>query len=49
MEDKKPFGDIHSQSFSPGDLVKWSKWNSETSSWEKKYGVIVEDKERNKD
>jgi hypothetical protein len=41
MEDKKPFGDIHSQSFSPGDLVKWSKWNTETSSWEKKYGVIV--------
>tara|TARA_R110000824_G_scaffold273623_2_gene462136 strand:+ start:100 stop:378 length:279 start_codon:yes stop_codon:yes gene_type:complete len=41
MEDKKPFGSIHSQSFSPGDLVKWAKWNTKTSSWEKKYGVIV--------
>ena len=41
MKDRKPFGSIKALDFSPGDLVKWSKWNTKTSSWEKKYGIIV--------
>jgi len=41
MTDKKPFGSIKALDFSPGDLVKWSKWNVKTNTWEKKYGIVI--------
>ena len=39
--DARPFGELHSELLSPGDLVKWSIWNNITGTWDKKYGVII--------
>jgi len=41
MEEKDNFGQIAAKSFNVGDLVKWSKWNSEKDDWVFQYGIII--------
>ena len=41
MEQKGTFGELLAKSLDVGDLVEWSKWNSEEGHWESNYGIIV--------
>lgn len=36
------FGDLHSQDLEVGDIVQWSKWNSEENDWNYHLGIILE-------
>ena len=40
MKKKESFGERLAKSLSIGDLVQWSKWNSEDNEWEDHYGII---------
>lgn len=40
--EKKVFGDIASKELEIGDIVEWSKWNSEKECYEKHFGVLLE-------
>ena len=40
MKKKDSFGERLAKSLSIGDLVQWSKWNSEDNEWEDHYGII---------
>jgi|TARA_Y100000310_G_scaffold40901_1_gene38354 hypothetical protein len=42
MDEKPSFGEIAANNLKVGDIVEWSKWNSEMSDWESNYGVIME-------
>ncbi len=35
------FGQISSEDLEIGDIVEWTKWNSEDEIWEPYYGVLV--------
>ena len=37
---KESFGEILARSLNIGDLVEWSRWNSEEGEWEAHYGII---------
>ena len=41
MEQKGTFGELLAKSLDVGDLVEWSKWNSEEGNCESNYGIIV--------
>ena len=41
MEEKDTFGELLAKSLDIGDLVEWSKWNSDEGHWESHYGIIV--------
>jgi|TARA_Y100000593_G_scaffold37661_1_gene73062 hypothetical protein len=41
MEEKDTFGELLAKSLNVGDLVQWSKWNSEEDEWEYHYGIIT--------
>ena len=41
MEKKDNFGEMLAKALNIGDLVEWSKWNSENDKWEKHYGIIT--------
>ena len=40
-EKNKAFGEISSEDFIIGDIVEWTKWDSEKGLWEPFYGVLV--------
>ena len=40
MEKKDNFGEMLAKALNIGDLVQWSKWNSEDDKWEEYYGII---------
>ena len=40
-KNKEPFGHIASDIFEIGDIVEWTKWNSEKEEWEPHYGVLL--------
>ena len=40
MEKKDNFGEMLAKVLNIGDLVQWSKWNSENAEWEDHYGII---------
>ena len=40
MEKKKSFGEMLAKALNIGDLVQWSRWNSEEGEWESHYGII---------
>ena len=40
MERKESFGAMLAKSLNIGDLVQWSRWNSEEGDWEPHYGII---------
>ena len=42
MNIKKAYGEQHSSNFKTGDIVEWSKWDSNLEEWCSYYGVIVE-------
>jgi len=41
MDEKDPFGEVHSKEFAIGDIVEWSTWNSEFERWDRLYGVLL--------
>ena len=40
-EKSKAFGEISAETFKIGDIVEWTKWNSEKETWAPFYGVLV--------
>ena len=42
MEEKSNFGEIASKNIKIGDIVAWSKWDSEQSDWKEHLGVVLE-------
>jgi hypothetical protein len=40
--EKSVFGDIASKELEIGDIVEWSKWNSEKECYEQHFGVLLE-------
>tara|TARA_A100000172_G_scaffold81156_1_gene73416 strand:- start:1907 stop:2167 length:261 start_codon:yes stop_codon:yes gene_type:complete len=42
MEEKNNFGEIASKNIKIGDIVAWSKWNSQESEWKQLLGVVLE-------
>lgn len=41
---KGNFGELASEDLAIGDIVEWSKWNSEINRFETHYGVLLETK-----
>ncbi len=41
MEKKSNFGGIYARSLNIGDIVEWSKWDSEFNSWRVNYGIVI--------
>ena len=44
MDKKEAFGELHAGTFSVGDIVEWSSWDSYSEQWVQNYGVITETK-----
>ena len=42
MEKKSNFGEIASKNIKIGDIVAWSRWNSDESDWKEHLGVVLE-------
>ena len=42
MDEKGPFGSILAKDFEIGDIVKWSKWDSDIEEWTSNYGILME-------
>jgi hypothetical protein len=42
MQEKSNFGEIASKNIKIGDIVAWSKWNTEHSEWKQLLGVVLE-------
>jgi hypothetical protein len=42
MEEKSNFGEIASKNIKIGDIVAWSRWNSDESDWKEHLGVVLE-------
>ena len=42
MDEKTKFGELAAESIKIGDIVAWSKWNSEESEWKQLLGVVLE-------
>ncbi len=42
MEEKSAYGSLVAEKFIPGDIVEWTKWDSDDEIWQSHYGVIVE-------
>lgn len=41
MKKNLNFGEKAAESLSMGDIVEWSKWNSEENLWDINYGIIT--------
>jgi hypothetical protein len=41
MKEKTNFGELRASELSVGDIVSWSKWNSNKESWDKSVGVLL--------
>ena len=39
---KEAFGELSSKDFQIGDIVEWSKWDSESESFASNYGILLE-------
>ena len=39
---KEGFGELSSKDFQIGDIVEWSKWDSEKESFSANYGILLE-------
>lgn len=44
MKEKEIFGELLSKQFEIGDIVEWSKWNSEKEEWSYNYGIVTNTK-----
>ena len=42
MDEKTKFGELAAENIKIGDIVAWSKWNSQKSTWEQSLGVVLE-------
>ena len=42
MDKKLEFGELHAKSLDIGDIVEWSRWNSDKNDWDYFYGIILE-------
>ena len=42
MEKTNNFGEISSKNIKIGDIVAWSKWDSDESDWKEHLGVVLE-------
>ena len=42
MDIKKAYGEEHSKDFKAGDIVEWSRWDSDLEEWSSYYGIIVD-------
>jgi len=42
MQEKSNFGEIASKNIKIGDIVAWSKWDSQDSEWKQLLGVVLE-------
>jgi hypothetical protein len=42
MEEKSKFGELTAVNLSVGDIVSWSKWNSDEETWDEFVGVLLE-------
>jgi hypothetical protein len=42
MANNDSFGELASKDFVVGDIVQWSKWNTEKNCFEPHYGVLLE-------
>ncbi len=42
MQEKSNFGEIASKNIKIGDIVAWSRWNTENSEWKQLLGVVLE-------
>ena len=42
MEEKSNFGEIASKNIKIGDIVAWSRWDSDESDWKEHLGVVLE-------
>tara|TARA_Y100001937_G_scaffold127272_1_gene199006 strand:+ start:828 stop:1079 length:252 start_codon:yes stop_codon:yes gene_type:complete len=41
MDEKGPFGSGLAEDFEIGDIVEWSKWDSDIEEWVSSYGILV--------
>jgi len=41
MDEKPKFGELSAEELNIGDIVEWSRWDSENSEWEYNYGIIT--------
>ena len=42
MTDEGVFGSIAAQTLSIGDMVEWSRWNTNKKEWDMHYGIITD-------
>ena len=42
MKKKINFGELAAENIKVGDIVAWSKWNSDNSDWIQHLGVVLE-------
>jgi hypothetical protein len=41
MDEKGPFGSGIAEDFEIGDIVEWSKWDTESEEWVSNFGILV--------
>ena len=41
MDEKDNFGQLSSEIFKIGDIIEWSRWNSEDEKYEPHYGILL--------
>lgn len=41
MNEKPIFGENYATNLEVGDIVEWSKWNTEKNGWDMHYGIII--------
>tara|TARA_B100001094_G_scaffold227665_1_gene222194 strand:+ start:2076 stop:2336 length:261 start_codon:yes stop_codon:yes gene_type:complete len=41
MDEKGPFGSGLAEEFEIGDIVEWSKWNTDIEEWISNFGILV--------
>lgn len=44
MDQKEIFGELSSEQFEIGDIVEWSRWDSENEQWSYNYGIVTNTK-----
>ena len=42
MTEGTNFGELAADDLSIGDIVEWSKWNTENGGWNAQYGIILD-------
>ena len=41
MDEKNVFGNLEASNLSIGDIVEWSRWNTQKNDWDMNYGIIT--------